>query len=412
MVELKYEWWEYFVIPWFAGVVGYVTNVLALEMMFRPLEFWGIPLFRLKGEPWGILGWQGVVPTRAEKMASVCFDLMTSKLINVKEVFSRLDPNQFSIEMEDGVLLLMDETINEVANELAPSIWEKVPQEVKDDIIVMADEECTTFMNNFMKDMQDNVDKIVDLKELSVRSCVEKKELVIKIFREVGDKEFEFIRRSGFYFGFLFGCVQMTIWFFYNGSWLLPVAAFLVGWVTNVLALKVIFRPLEPTKVCGFTLQGIFLRRQEEVSESFARIVCVDIIHIKAIWDEIFTGPLSQNFYALMRAHTIVFTEKLLSEVKPVLVAAMGASQFADLKEEIAQKVVEKMPSIIDHSYEYTQKALNLEETMRTKMAALSSEEFEGVLHPCFEEDEILLIAVGGLLGLSVGIIQLFTIFA
>jgi hypothetical protein len=28
-------------------------------MTFYPLKFWGIELFRLKDEPWGIIGWQG-----------------------------------------------------------------------------------------------------------------------------------------------------------------------------------------------------------------------------------------------------------------------------------------------------------------------------------------------------------------
>ena len=35
-----------------AGLVGYGTNVLALEMTFYPVEFWGIELFRIKTEPW------------------------------------------------------------------------------------------------------------------------------------------------------------------------------------------------------------------------------------------------------------------------------------------------------------------------------------------------------------------------
>ena len=41
-----------------AGFVGYLTNVLALEMTFRPIEFFGIELFRIKGQPWGFFGWQ------------------------------------------------------------------------------------------------------------------------------------------------------------------------------------------------------------------------------------------------------------------------------------------------------------------------------------------------------------------
>lgn len=65
-MAFEYQWWEYFLIPWIAAFVGYVTNVLALQMTFYPLEFLGIELFRLKNEPWGIIGWQGAyVSTKA-----------------------------------------------------------------------------------------------------------------------------------------------------------------------------------------------------------------------------------------------------------------------------------------------------------------------------------------------------------
>jgi hypothetical protein len=58
-MAFEYQWWEYFLIPWIAGFVGFITNVLALQLTFYPLEYFGIELFRLKGEPWGIIGWQG-----------------------------------------------------------------------------------------------------------------------------------------------------------------------------------------------------------------------------------------------------------------------------------------------------------------------------------------------------------------
>jgi uncharacterized membrane protein YheB (UPF0754 family) len=381
-------------------------------MTFYPIEFWGIPLFRLKDEPWGIIGWQGIIPTKARKMAGITFDLMTTRLFDIKEIFLRLDPVRFSEEMEDGVLLLMDQIVNEVAEEFMPAAWDKLPKDVKDDIIVMTDQESVEFLAGFMRDMQEHVEDVVDIKYMTVEACVANKPLVNKIFQECGEREFMFIRRSGFYFGFLFGLIQMGIWFVYNASWIMPVAGFMVGWITNYLALKVIFAPLEPKKFGCVTVQGIFLKRQKEVSETFARVVCVEILHIKAIWESIFDGPLSKNFFAMLRAHTLVFTEKFLREVKPLAIAAMGADKFAEMKETIAQKVVEKMPAIIDNSYAYSQEALDMETTIRTKMQGLPPAEFEGVLHPAFEEDEITLIALGGILGAIVGVIQIFTLFA
>ncbi|KAG7366586.1 DUF445 domain containing protein [Nitzschia inconspicua] len=411
-MAFEYEWWEYFLIPWIAGFVGYITNVLALQLTFYPLEFWGIPLFRLKDEPWGIIGWQGIIPTKAAKMASISFDLMTTRLLNIQEVFNRLDPARFAEVMDDAVLLLMDKVINEVAMEYMPNTWSSIPKEVKDDIIVTADNESNAFLTHFMADMQTHVDDVVDIKQMCVNACVENKHLIVKIFQECGDKEFNFIRQSGFYFGFMFGIIQMVIWFFYNGSWIMPVAGFLVGWATNWLALKVIFKPIHPQKFCGFTVQGIFMKRQNEVSEIFARVICVEILHIKAIWTAIFNGRLSRNFYAMLRAHTLVFTEKLVVEIEPLAVAAMGADKFNQMKEDIAKKVMENIPNVIDSSYEYTQEALDMENTIREKMKALPPDDFEGVLHPAFEEDEIQLILLGGVLGLIVGFIQLFTLFA
>ena len=411
-MAFEYQWWEYFLIPWIAGAVGYVTNVLALQLTFYPLEFWGIEIFRLKNEPWGIIGWQGIIPTKAEKMASISFDLMTKKLFSIHEIFSRLDPQKFSETMEDAVLLMMDNVINEVAQQYMPQTWAKLPKEVRDEIIVAADNESGKFMLAFMTDMQAHVEDVVDIKQMSVDACVKNKHLIVKIFQECGDKEFVFIRRSGFYFGFLFGIIQMCIWFVYPADWILPVAGFLVGWVTNWMALKVIFQPLEPRNVCGYTLHGIFLKRQDEVSKIFARVVCVEILHIKAIWESIFSGRLSKNFFAMLRAHTLVFVDNLLVEVQPLAIAAMGSEKYLQMKEDIAQKVLDKIPSVIDVSYEYTQQALDMENTISTKMAELSSSEFEGVLHPAFEEDEIQLIALGGILGAIVGVIQLFTLFA
>lgn len=159
-MEWAYEWWEYALIPVIAGIVGYVTNVVALNLTFYPLEFFGIELFRLEGQPWGLIGWQGIIPTKAEKMASTCFDLMTKRLFSIQEIFSRLDPNKFAEVMDDVVLLMMDEIINEVANEFMPQAWNNIPKEVRDDIVVSADGESNKFLVGFMKDMQERIEDV------------------------------------------------------------------------------------------------------------------------------------------------------------------------------------------------------------------------------------------------------------
>ena len=50
--------WLYISIPFISGIIGYVTKVVAIQMMFAPMDFWGFKIF---GIP---IGWQGIVPRR------------------------------------------------------------------------------------------------------------------------------------------------------------------------------------------------------------------------------------------------------------------------------------------------------------------------------------------------------------
>jgi len=180
-------------MPFMSGIVGYVTNRVALYMTFEPLEFVGVPLFRLKDQPWGFFGWQGIIPTKAAKMASMSVDLMQEKLINVKEVFSRLDPKRFSEVMEPGLITLMDKIINETAAEYMPTVWEYLPTKVRDECVLKALEESPTFLNDFMTDVKEHIEDVFDLKTMVVTKLVENKWLLNKVFQECGDKELVFV---------------------------------------------------------------------------------------------------------------------------------------------------------------------------------------------------------------------------
>ena len=91
----EHPWWKYVLMPFMSAIVGWGTNVLALYMTFQPIEYLGVEWFRIKDQPWGFFGWQGIIPTKVEKMATITVQLMTSKLFTVEEIFERLDPEGF-----------------------------------------------------------------------------------------------------------------------------------------------------------------------------------------------------------------------------------------------------------------------------------------------------------------------------
>jgi hypothetical protein len=58
------RWWQYLTIPLCAGAVGWITNKVAVDMIFQPLEFRGLRLRTWPNQPLGLVGWQGIVPTK------------------------------------------------------------------------------------------------------------------------------------------------------------------------------------------------------------------------------------------------------------------------------------------------------------------------------------------------------------
>ncbi|MEZ4852453.1 MAG: DUF445 family protein [Bacteroidia bacterium] len=242
------------------------------------------------------------------------------------------------------------------------------------------------------------------------------KGLLNKIFLDVGREEFKFIERSGFYFGFLFGIIQMAVFWSvvnagYSAGWILPLAGLLVGWATNYLALKMIFEPLRPKRIGFWNIQGLFLKRQMEVADEYAKIVSERILTSQNIFERLLTGPASDRLSTIIHSHVKKAVDATAGLSKPLIQLTQGTRKYIEIKNTVSQRFLEELPRSIKYVFEYAEEALDIENTLRTKMQALGPVEFVGFLRPVFQEDEWKLILVGAVLGLLAGIAQLLLVF-
>jgi uncharacterized membrane protein YheB (UPF0754 family) len=402
----------YVQIPFVSGFVGWITNVVAVKMLFYPVRFVGWKVWQPEWlQPGALFGIQGVIPGRAEKMAGKAVDIMTTKLFDIKEIFSRIDPKRVTEEMEASVEKTMRKIVNQVGSEQVPSVWNLVSDTVKDEMISKAMEEVPSFMVGFFNEIKEDIEKYFDIKHMVVSHFVENRELLNFVFEECGADELIFIQRSGFFFGFLFGLLQTIVWVFYQAGWVLPAFGFIVGYATNFLALKIIFEPVDPIHICGIPFQGLFLTRQMEVSKIFSRICASEVLYSEKMWGSVLDGPHTEEFTELLRVNTCDFCDSMAGRLVDLVKLYVGDVEYDLLKQDIADQMVASMPEHIRYIHAYTDEALAIEDEMRTKMESLPPAEFEQVLHPVFQEDEIKLIIIGGALGIFVGLVQLFGVF-
>lgn len=404
--------WSIVSLPFISAIIGWGTNVLALKMTFYPLEFIGFKFEGVKAVGWAgfpPIGWQGIIPSKAESMASKATDMITTKLIDVEDQFARINPAIVAKEMEPSILRLAREVTNEVMTKHVP-IWKLLPNTQKEKIYARAAEEIPSIIEEIMEEVKVNITDVFDLKAMAVNHLTANKDLLNRIFLEVGDKEFTFIERSGFVFGFIFGIFQAILWMYWEANWQLPVGGLLVGYLTNVLALKMIFAPTNPIKIFGFTIQGLFIKRQKEVSRGYAKLVSDNVMTMDNVFTQMFQGAGADKLVKIIERHSKEGIDKTAGFNSSLIKFTSGTDTYDEIKMIAVNRFIEAAPEQIHVVFDYAKQALDIEETMYTRMTNLPPDEFVDFLRPVFQEDEWKLVLTGALLGMIAGFLQLLLV--
>ncbi len=340
-------------------------------MLFYPIEYIGTSLKQFENAPYGIFGWQGVVPARTEKMALRLVDIVTRDLLSLSEAFGKLDAGEFAKFMTDPVT---ESIQRDCGRYWAMALKPLLP----------------LLLTRIVRKLQGEIEEVLDLPSVVLNAFVRDKVVLVELFQKVGRVELNFLVESGFGFGFLLGLGQMALWAVHPKTWTLPVAGSLVGYVTNWIAIKLLFEPAEPVDLAPIpiTIQGLFESRQKEVSEEFAHFMESRVLSSPMLLDALSNQNERELHEFLRRQLPFPVPEK-------VILAAIQAIR------DVASN-----PEKYEEVHSYVTKQLDIEETLSSRLKKLSPKNFENLLHPVFQEDEIILIVVGGILGALAGLVQ------
>jgi uncharacterized membrane protein YheB (UPF0754 family) len=396
------EFWKHLSIPFIAGIIGWVTNWVAIKLTFKPLEFVGLRPF---------LGWQGIIPSKATKMASIFVDKTMFRLGTLEELFQSMEPELIA----EHIAEIMDRRLEAYTDEILfydnPTVWRMLPQPIKDGVYARVREEMPKLIDGLIADAAVEVEDLIDFKHMLVTRLENDKDLLNRLFLDAGEEEFKFIVRSGLYFGFLFGLIQLSVWIFFKSWWVLPAFGVLVGYATNWLAINMIFRPLTPKKIGPWTVQGLFLRRQREVAAVWCKLVTTEIITLQHIMYAMLYGARAERAKALIKRHIRPVADRVMETYAPAAQMMVGEEMLEVIRESVGEKAVSVSTDPFDHWPFNRNRAERAEELLRERMEDLPPQEFHDLLRPCFQEDEMKLILTGAVLGFLAGLGQLIFVF-
>ena len=408
-------------IPIFSGFIGYATNWSGVWMLFNPLEFKGVRvpgvrpfahvlprrIQQIPGVMQGGLGWQGIIPSRAAKMGSIAVDKGIAKVGSPSDFYEQLEPKKIAEQILLTSRSDMRELVDRIMEREHPQLWHELPPRVREAVHERVQEQLPDIVREVTEKIGRNIDDLLDVKLMVIRHVEEHPELMNRVFTDVGKKELDFIIRFGGVFGFICGFPLILITNAYPHWWVLPVLGTIVGWVTNWLAIWMIFEPNDPRKLGRWTIQGLFLKRQRQVADVYATIVADDIVTVRNIGYELLHGPRADRTRAMIQNALRPAVDRATGAVQPLVRMAVGPREYDSIRDSLAAEGVEYTITPLQDETFNREQSRNVRELIADRVRDMSTRDFAELLRSGMREDEWLLVLHGAVLGFGAGVIHL-----
>jgi len=406
-------------IPFFMGAIGYITNWTGVLMLFYPVHFRGfrsktiitiarkLPyrIQQIPGFMVGGIGWQGIVPSRASKVGSLAVDTGIAKLGTPSDFWAQLEPEK----MTEQIVAAMSDEIPEMVDRIMlrehPRLWTDLPPRVKQLVHSRVQQSFPEIVSYVTDEIGRNIDQLCDIKLMVIRRF--DPELANRVFLDMGQRELTFIKNFGFFFGFLLGILVAAFTHFVTFWWILPILGVIVGYVTNWVALWMIYEPAQPHKIGPLRVQGLFIRRQHDVADVYARIVADEILTMANFRDEMLNGPRADRTRAVIEAAMLPAIDRASGPARAAVRVAFGSKEYDAVSRSFAIAQVDEIMTPLGDPDFVRDRSGAIRKLIRERMRAMAPEDFGEMLRTATRQDEWLLLLHGAVLGFAAGIVHL-----
>ena len=193
---------QFLVMILISGAIGWITNWVAIKMLFRPHKEINFGLFKI----------QGLIPKRRAEIGSGIANIIQNELISVKDVISNIDREEFSKRLNALIDEVLDKNLKKKVKEKFPFLQmfftDKIAKDIGNtikDIIMGNQEKIFEIFSNYA---EENIDFEIIISDKISNFSLNKLEEIITFLAK---KELKHIEVIGAILGMLIGAVQYLI---------------------------------------------------------------------------------------------------------------------------------------------------------------------------------------------------------
>lgn len=420
-------------IPIFSAIAGLITNWTGVLMLFAPVHFTGFHVRGLKSifaflprkvqilpifAPDGVLGFQGFIPCRAEKMASLIVDKSIARIGSIADFYQELEPDVLAEQLADAARPSVRRLATDVLENQHSVLWQLLPFPARSMVLSTVEERLPAISRRAFARIGEHIDDLLNVKLMTVNFLRRNPGILCDIFKGFGGPELKFMVRIGA-LGFLFGfplALYLTAVRQYHPpvlsaipAWLTVLSgAALIGVIVNILAIKVVFEPGTPQPRYRYLWkQGLLPKRQHEAVAQFARMLSTEVLTVTNFARELLFGTSADKTASYIEEVVSEEVSDILTPLAATVAQSLGLVNLDSLQQGATQQFINFAPEVFFSKEFNDDKAAKIEAFATTKFRELPPAEFGEMLYTAIEQDAWLLYVHGGLLGVVVGAIHL-----
>lgn len=191
---------------------------------------------------------------------------------------------------------------------------------------------------------------------------------------------------------------------------ILAIIGGLIGYITNVIAIKLIFRPISPIKIPILNIEiiGMIPKRKTEIATNIAKVVEEQFISVDEITDNIITEQDKQHIIDYIK----VRVKLILSEKMTLIPSTIRNLVQNYVSEIIEDEIREGIDELSEEMIIKTKNRINIKEIIENKINELDLYELETIILQIVKNELRHIEVLGLILGFFIGIVQgIITIF-
>ena len=178
-----------------------------------------------------------------------------------------------------------------------------------------------------------------------------------------------------------------------------------IGWLTNWVAIQMLFHPRQPIRVTFWKWQGLIPRRQQQLAEEAAEIIEREILQQHMIMHEI--RKIELGPYLEDAAHTIVW-ERIGPQLKaiPLLGGFINDSTLAQFEVIAVAAMKEESGPLMEQVATQFEASVNLKQMIEDNIAAFDLDRLEAIVNQVAKREFRTIERLGAVLGFLIGCAQ------